>query len=98
MENTAAGYGIEIGSDKSKILVNGIKPRPSANVLMNRKVFEAVDQFRCLGSTQIKDLASLKEAKIRLVQAHSAMTWLAVLWKKTKSSVFLPRLNFKSLI
>ena len=49
---TAAGYGMEISSDKSKTSVNSIKPRPSANICMNGKTLEKVDQFKYLGSTQ----------------------------------------------
>ena len=40
LEKTAAGYGMEIGSDKSKILVNIIKPRPSTNIWMSGKTPE----------------------------------------------------------
>ena len=40
LKKTAAGYGIEISSDKSKIPVNNIKPRPSTNIWMNGKVLE----------------------------------------------------------
>ena len=67
---------MEISSDKSKILVNSIKPRPSTNIQVGE-----VDQFKYLGSTQTKDGISVKEVKIRLAQAHSAMTRLAILWK-----------------
>ena len=31
-KKTAAGYGMEISFDKSKILVNSIKPRPPTNI------------------------------------------------------------------
>ena len=37
LEMTAAGYGMEVGSDKSKILLNSIKQRLSANIWMNGK-------------------------------------------------------------
>ena len=37
LEKTADGYGMEISSNKSKILVNSIKPRPSTNIRMNGK-------------------------------------------------------------
>ena len=43
-------------------------------------MFEEVDQFKYLDSPQTKDGTSLKEVKIRLVQQHSTMTRLAVLW------------------
>ena len=32
LEKTAAGYGIEISSSKSKILINRITPRPPTNI------------------------------------------------------------------
>ena len=32
LEETVAAYGIEISSDKSKILVNSVKPSPSTNI------------------------------------------------------------------
>ena len=67
--------------DKSKILVNSIKPRQSTSIWMNGKVLEEVDQFSYIGSTQTKDGTSLKSVKISLAQAHSAMTRLSVLWK-----------------
>ena len=51
LEKTAVGYGMEISSHKSKILVNSIKPRP----WMNGKVLKEVDQFKYFGSTQTKD-------------------------------------------
>ena len=37
LEKTAAGYGMEISSDQSKILVNSFKLRPSTNIGMNGK-------------------------------------------------------------
>ena len=58
---------------------------------MNGQMLEEVNQFKYLGFTQNKDGASIKEVKIRLEQAHSAMTRLAILWK-TKSSIFPQRL------
>ena len=65
---------METTSEKSKILVNCIKPRPSTNIKMKGQTLEEVDQFSYLGSTQTKDGTSVKEVKIKLAQAHSAMT------------------------
>ena len=85
---------MEISADKSKILVNSIRPRPSTNAQMNRKVLEEVDQFKYFGSTQTKDGTSLKEVKIRLL----AMESLAVLWK-IKADSFPTKIKLhKSLI
>ena len=44
---------------------------------MNGKMLEEVDQFKYLGSTQIKDGTSIKIVKIRLAHAYSAMTKLS---------------------
>ena len=76
---------MEISSDKGKIHIDSIKPRPSACIWVNGKVLEEVDQFKYLGSTQIKDGTSINEVKIRLAQAHSAMTGIAILWKKQRN-------------
>ena len=48
LEKTAAGYGMKIRSDKSKILGNSIKTtrRSTNNIRMNRKMLEEVDQFK----------------------------------------------------
>ena len=60
-EKTTAGYDMEIRSNKGKILVNSIKPRPSTNMWMNEKTLEEVDQFKYLGSTQLRDGTSIRE-------------------------------------
>ena len=71
LQKTAVGYGMEISSDRSKILVNSIKPRKSTNIC-NGKTLEEVDQFKYLGSTQTKNGIPIKGIKIRLAQAHLA--------------------------
>ena len=49
---------------------------------MNGKTLEEVDQFKnTLDPHKPKDGTSMKEVKIRLAHAHSAMTRLAILWK-----------------
>ena len=65
-----AEHGIEISSDKSKILVNSIKPRPSTNIQMSGQTLEEMDQLKCLGSTQTKDGTSVKDVKISKVQSR----------------------------
>ena len=57
LEEIAAEYGMEISSDKSKIIVSSMKPRRSTNIQMNGQTHEEVDQyqFKYLGSTQTKD-------------------------------------------
>jgi hypothetical protein len=98
LEETAAEYGMEISSEKSKILVNSTKPRPSTNIQMNGQTLEEVDQFKYLGSTQTKDGTSVKEVKIRLAQAHSAMARLAILWKNKAISFPTKIVLYRSLV
>ena len=57
------GYGMEISSDKSEILVNSIKPEPSTNIQMNWRTTEEADKFRHIGSAKTKEV---NEVKIRL--------------------------------
>ena len=89
---------MEINSDKSKILLNSIKRRPSTNIWKNGKTVEEVDQFKYLGSTQTKDRTSIKDEKIRLVQAYSAMTRLAILWENKAISCLTKIKLYKSVI
>ena len=58
---TAAGYGMEISSDKGKIMVNSIKTIPFSNIWVNGKVLKEVDQFKHLGSTHNKDGTSQRK-------------------------------------
>ena len=80
LEKTTADFGMEINCDKSKIHVNSIKPRPSTN----------------LRSTETKYVTSLKEAKIRLAQAHSAIAKLAAIWRRKKHSFASIRISLKN--
>ena len=50
LEKTAAENSVEINSDKSKILVNSIKPRPSTNIQMNGQTLKEVDHFKYLNN------------------------------------------------
>ena len=95
LEETPAVYDILISSNKSKILVNSVKPRPSSNVWMDRKMSEEVDEFKYLGSTQTKDGISIMEVKIRLAQAYSALRSQTMLWEN-KAISFLTKIKLNS--
>ena len=43
LKEIAAEYGMEISNDKSKILVNSIKPRLSTIIQMNGQTLEELD-------------------------------------------------------
>ena len=61
LEKSAGECGMEISSNRSKILVNSIKPRPSSNIQMNGQTLEEVNQLKYLGSTQTKDATSVQK-------------------------------------
>ena len=54
LENTDIGYGMEISSDKDKLLVNSIKPRPSTNIWMNGKHWKKWDNSNALDPHRLK--------------------------------------------
>ena len=57
LEETAVEHGMEISSEKSKIIVNITKPRPSTNIQMDGETLQEVDQFKYSGSTQTKNIS-----------------------------------------
>ena len=59
---------------------------------------EEVDQFKYLGSTRTEDGTSVKEVKIRLSQANSAMTRLAILRKNKAISLPTKIILYRSLV
>ena len=65
---------------------------------MNGQMLEEVEQFKYIGSTPTKDRTSVKEVKIRLAQAHSALTRIAILWKNKAISVPTNTIHNRSLV
>ena len=85
-EETAAEYGMEISSEKNKLLVDSIKPRPATNIQMNGQTLEEVDQSISKISKDYTGAGTLP-----------AMTRLAILWK-TKPSVFPTKIILLSVL
>ena len=80
LEKTAAGYdGNQLREEHNSRQQHQAKT--TYRNMDERRTLEEVDQFKYVGSTQIKGETSIKEVKIRLTQAHSVMTSLAILWK-----------------
>ena len=73
-------------------------PIISTNIWVTGKTLKEADQFNYLGSQQTKDERSIKELKIRLAQAHSAMTRPAILWKNKTISFPTKFKLYKSLV
>ena len=65
---------------------------------MNGKNVGRSGWFKYLGSPQTKDGTSIQEVKIRLAQAHSAITRLAILWKNKAMSFSKNAILYKSLV
>ena len=76
-----AEYGMEVSSNRRKILVNSVKPA--------KTIYQHTDEQANAGRSgpaqvlrlQTKDGTSVKEVNIRLAQGYSAVTRLALLWK-----------------
>ena len=81
----AGAYGMEVSSEKSKVMVNSLDA-PPINIIMNGETLEEVDAFKYLGSTMTKDGRSDKEISIRLAQATSAMSKLNKVWRSSSIS------------
>ena len=80
LSNAAAAYGMEISTEKSKVLVNSTS-NTTAKIYMNGQQLEEVDAFKYLGATLTKDGRSTTEIKTRLAMATSAMAKLKKLWE-----------------
>ena len=98
LERAAGAHGMEISSEKSKVMVNSHNQQAATSIKLNGQELEEVDNFKYLGSTLTKDGSSTKEVKTRLSLAGSAMTRLNTIWK-SKSISFPVKLKlYKSLV
>ena len=80
LATTASAYGMEVSSEKSKVLVNSTS-NISANITMNGEPLEEVTSFKYLGATLSKDGTCTAEVRIRIAIATAAMARLARVWK-----------------
>ena len=93
----SSAYGMEVSSEKSKVMVNCANNTP-AQIHMNGQLLEEVDAFKYLGSTLTKDGGSSTEIKIRIGAATSAMARLNKIWR-SKDISFPTKLKlYKALI
>ena len=89
--NTAGAYGMEVSSEKSKVLVNSVRGT-TAQISMNGQQLEEVTTFKYVGATLTKDGRSTTEIKTRLAMATAAMAKLQRLWKSKEIS-FLTKIK-----
>jgi len=76
----AGKFGMEVSSEKSKVMVNSTNAA-TCNITMNNQLLEEVDKFKYLGATISKDGSSLPEVKIRIASATAAVSKLERIWK-----------------
>ena len=79
LSNSAREYGIEISSEKSKVMVNSVG-NTTVQISMNGQQLEEVMAFKYLGATLTKDGRSTAEIKIRLTIATASMAKLNKIW------------------
>ena len=79
LSNSAREYGMEISSEKSKVMVNS-GDNTTVQISMNGQQLEEVMAFKGLGATLTKDGRSTAEIKIRLVIATASMAKLNKIW------------------
>ena len=97
LEKRAGAYGMEVSSEKSKIMVNSANNTP-AQISMNGQQLEEVEAFKYLGSTLTKDGRSTVEIKTRLGIATSAMARLARIWRSGDISFHTKMKLLKALV
>ena len=86
LDVAAKSVGMEISTEKSKILISG-GDNSGCSIKLDGHILEEVDTFKYLGSTLTREGGSIKEIKIRLGLASSIM---AKLWKIWKSNISFP--------
>ena len=97
LEERAGAYGMEVSTEKSKILVNSTNS-VKAEIFMNGQKLEEVDAFKYLGATLTKDGRSTSEIKTRLAIATSAMAKLNKIWKSREISIPTKIKLYRSLV
>ena len=97
LEEKAGAYGMEVSTEKSKVLVNSTT-NTHAEIYMNGQQLEEVDAFKYLGATLTKDGRSTTEVKTRLAIATSAMAKLNKIWRSREISFPTKMKLYRSLV
>ena len=69
MADRSSAYGMEMSSEKSKVMINSHDNDITVNIMMNNQKLEEVDSFKYLGSVMTKDGSSGKDIGARIGQA-----------------------------
>ena len=87
LESTVKKFGMEINTDKSKILVNSRQPTQPCAININNTPLEQVNQFKYLGAVVTTEGDSSKELRTRLTLGVAAMASLGRLWSGRSISI-----------
>ena len=98
LEKAAREFGMEVSSEKSKIMVNSRSPSQHPPIIMNNTCLEEVATFKYLGSSLSVDGRSILNIKNRIALATAAMSNLQVLWKSRKISFTVKFKLYKTLV
>ena len=98
LETSANAYGMEISTEKSKILVNSTTPTTPTNIKMSGETLEEVETFKYLGAVITKEGTSTQEVKIRLAMALSSMSKLVKVWRSHNIRTHTKVRLYKALI
>ena len=97
LSNSAREYGMEISSEKSKVMVNS-GGNTTVQISMNGQQLEEVMAFKYLGATLTKDGRSTAEIKIRLAIATASMAKLNKIWSSKDVSFSTKVKLYKTLV
>ena len=98
LSDRSNAYGMELSSEKSKVMVNSHNKDISVNIVMNDQKLEEVHSFKYLGSVITEDGSSDKDIGPRIGQATAAFTRLDTIWKSNTLSFNVKVTIFKTLI
>ena len=98
LSKCARRYGMEISSEKSKVMVNSNDSSRHADITLNDNKLEEVNKLCYLGTTLLKDGSCETDIRIRLDLATSAMIRLYVIWNSRHIHCKLKYNVYSSLI
>ena len=90
LESVAGRYGMEVSSEKSKVMVVGKQEEikdVQIKITMKGKELEQVTSFTYLGANINNNSKSEKETRIRTVKASSDLAKFESTWKLTADSM-----------
>lgn len=97
LSRRAGAYGMEISSEKSKVMIISTTDS-SSNIVMNGQKLEEVNSFKYLGATLTRDGCCTAEIRIRIGMATSAMSRLDRIWRSNSISFSTKHRLYKSLV